>query len=66
MRRDTIFFQLFKQFPGLLFELMADPPQQGHRYQFESVEVKETAFRLDGVFLPISFRWPSSTVSLLG
>ena len=52
MRRDTIFFQLFKQFPGLLFELMEDPPQQGYRYQFESVEVKEATFRLDGVFLP--------------
>ena len=31
---------------------MDDPPSYGSRYQFESVEVKETAFRLDGVFLP--------------
>jgi predicted transposase YdaD len=52
MRRDTLFFQLFKQFPELLFELMDNPPDYVQGYQFESVEVKETSFRLDGVFLP--------------
>ena len=52
MRRDTIFYKLFKQFPGLLFELVDQPPPEAAGYQFESVEVKETAFRIDGVFLP--------------
>jgi predicted transposase/invertase (TIGR01784 family) len=52
MRRDSIFYQLFKQVPGLLFELVDIPPTEAQRYQFESVEVKETAFRIDGVFLP--------------
>ncbi|MBD2345679.1 Rpn family recombination-promoting nuclease/putative transposase [Anabaena subtropica] len=52
MRRDSIFYKLFKQFPGLLFELVDQPPPQAAEYQFESVEVKETAFRIDGVFLP--------------
>ncbi len=52
MRRDTIFYKLFKQFPGLLFELVDEPPAEAENYQFESVEVKETAFRIDGVFLP--------------
>jgi predicted transposase/invertase (TIGR01784 family) len=52
MRRDSIFYKLFSQFPGLLFELMAAPPPNPIGYQFESVEVKETAFRIDGVFLP--------------
>ncbi|MEH2433607.1 MAG: Rpn family recombination-promoting nuclease/putative transposase [Nostoc sp.] len=52
MRRDTIFYKLFKQFPGLLFELVDEPPLEAENYQFESVEVKETAFRIDGVFLP--------------
>ncbi|MEH1897022.1 MAG: DUF2887 domain-containing protein [Nostoc sp.] len=40
------------QFPGLLFELVDEPPLEAENYQFESVEVKETAFRIDGVFLP--------------
>ena len=52
MRRDSIFYKLFKQFPGLLFELVDSPPTAAEQYQFESVEVKETAFRMDGVFLP--------------
>ncbi|AFZ55968.1 DUF2887 domain-containing protein [Anabaena cylindrica FACHB-243] len=52
MRRDSIFYKLFKQFPGLLFELVDEPPPEAKQYQFESVEVKETAFRIDGVFLP--------------
>lgn len=51
MRRDSIFYKLFKQFPGLLFELVEAPPGATN-YQFESVEVKETSFRIDGVFLP--------------
>jgi predicted transposase/invertase (TIGR01784 family) len=51
MRRDSIFYKLFKQFPGLLFELVSPPPDAAD-YQFESVEVKETVFRIDGVFLP--------------
>jgi predicted transposase/invertase (TIGR01784 family) len=52
MRRDTIFYQLFRQSPTLLFELISQPPIDANRYIFESIEVKETSFRMDGVFLP--------------
>ncbi len=52
MKRDTIYYQLFKRFPSLLFELVEHPPTERQRYRFQSVEVKETAFRIDGVFLP--------------
>ena len=52
MRRDTIFYQLFQQSPTLLFELLPQPPANAARYTFESIEVKETGFRMDGVFLP--------------
>jgi predicted transposase/invertase (TIGR01784 family) len=52
MRRDTIFFQLFQQAPTLLFELLPQPPDRADEYIFDSVEVKETSFRMDGVFLP--------------
>jgi predicted transposase/invertase (TIGR01784 family) len=52
MRRDTIFYQLFQQSPTLLFELLPQPPENAERYTFEAVEVKETGFRMDGVFLP--------------
>jgi predicted transposase/invertase (TIGR01784 family) len=56
MRRDSIFFRLFQQFPMLLFELLDDPPQDADRYRFDSVAVKETKFEIDGVFLPPSGR----------
>jgi predicted transposase/invertase (TIGR01784 family) len=52
MKQDTIFYQLFKRSPTLLFELLANFPPQAAEYRFDSVEVKETAFRADGVFLP--------------
>jgi predicted transposase/invertase (TIGR01784 family) len=52
MRRDTIFYQLFQQSPTLLFELLSQPPTNANRYTFAAVEVKETGFRMDGVFLP--------------
>jgi predicted transposase/invertase (TIGR01784 family) len=52
MRRDSIFYQLFRQSPALLFELISLPPEDAQQYIFESIEVKETAFRIDGVFIP--------------
>jgi predicted transposase/invertase (TIGR01784 family) len=52
VKRDSIYYQIFKRFPGLLFELVDYHPSQAQNYRFESVEVKETAFRIDGVFLP--------------
>jgi predicted transposase/invertase (TIGR01784 family) len=52
VRRDAIFYQIFKRFPSLLFTLLEHPPEQARGYRFESVEVKEPTFRIDGVFLP--------------
>ena len=52
MRRDTIFYQIFQQIPTLLFTLVAEPPQEASQYTFDAIEVKETGFRMDGVFMP--------------
>jgi predicted transposase/invertase (TIGR01784 family) len=52
MRTDTIFYQIFQTFNTLLFELLNQPFESG--YEFISVEVKEKAFRLDGIFFPKS------------
>ena len=52
MRTDTIFYQLFQTFPSLLMELLGEDTETIANYQFTSVEVKEKAFRFDGVFLP--------------
>ena len=52
MRRDSIFYYLFSQAPGLLSELVPNPPADADAYRFDSVAVKEPRFEIDGVFLP--------------
>ncbi|WP_088242780.1 Rpn family recombination-promoting nuclease/putative transposase [Calothrix rhizosoleniae] len=52
MRRDSIFYKLFQQYPNLLFELLTNPPENASEYRFDSVAVKEPKFEIDGVFLP--------------
>ena len=52
MKTDSIFFQIFKTDPGILFELLGQSPDLAQNYDFRSVEIKQVAFRLDGVFLP--------------
>jgi predicted transposase/invertase (TIGR01784 family) len=52
VKTDSIFFQIFKTDPGILFELMGQSPDLAQNYDFRSVEIKQVAFRIDGVFLP--------------
>jgi len=51
MRRDSIFYKLFQQFPSLLFELLQNPVTNANAYRFDSVAVKEPKFEIDGVVL---------------
>ena len=52
MRTDTIFYQLFLTCHTLLFELIDQPLEDSKYYQFTSKEIKEKAFRFDGIFMP--------------
>ena len=52
MKRDTIFYQIFQQSPQLLFDLLPQPPASTQGYNFESIEIKEASFRIDGVLMP--------------
>lgn len=52
MKTDTIFYRLFQTFPSILFQLIGQPETNASAYQFTSVEIKQLAFRIDGVFLP--------------
>jgi len=38
--------------PGIYFQLIGQSPTLADSYQFRSVEIKQTAFRLDGVLIP--------------
>ncbi|NJM77911.1 MAG: DUF2887 domain-containing protein [Acaryochloridaceae cyanobacterium RU_4_10] len=52
MKTDSIFYRIFQTVPGFFFELLGEPADCAQGYVFRSVEVKQLAFRLDGVFLP--------------
>ena len=56
MKTDTIFYQLFQAFPGLLFEILGEPSDLAQEYEFSSREIKELARTFDGIFLPASDR----------
>ena len=52
MKTDTLFYRLFKRKPQVALELLG-LEYQGESYRFCSEEVKQTAFRLDGIFTPL-------------
>ncbi|NES03150.1 MAG: Rpn family recombination-promoting nuclease/putative transposase [Okeania sp. SIO2F4] len=52
MKTDSIFYRLFLEMPGIYFQLIGQSPTLANSYQFRSVEIKQTAFRLDGVLVP--------------
>jgi predicted transposase YdaD len=52
VKTDTIFYRIMQTAPGILFELLGEPAEVAQNYEFRSVEIKQLAFRLDGVFLP--------------
>ena len=52
LKTDSIFYQIFLNFPTIFFELINQPNTNTQTYEFTSREVKQLSFRLDGLFLP--------------
>ncbi len=52
MKTDSVFYRLFQTTPQLFFALLDRPAEQAAHYQFTSEELKQTAFRIDGIFRP--------------
>ena len=52
MHTDTPFYRLFQERPALVFELAGLPVPADLDYRLHAEEVKQTAFRLDGVLRP--------------
>jgi predicted transposase/invertase (TIGR01784 family) len=52
MRIEKLVYHLLQQAPQGFFALIGRKPEEAARYQFTSVEIKETSFRLRGVFAP--------------
>jgi len=51
MKTDSIFYRIFKEYPAAFFELLGQSAETAQLYEFASIEVKQTAFRIDGVFV---------------
>ena len=52
MSIEKLVYHLLQQAPQGFFALIGRKPEEAARYQFTSVEIKETSFRLRGVFAP--------------
>jgi len=50
MKNDALFYEFFSSDPALVFALLGEPSVSG--YCFDAVEMKEAAFRMDGLLLP--------------
>ena len=51
MKTDTIFYQLFQEFPWIFFQLIERPQTNLDAYKFIAPEIKQRSFRLDGLFI---------------
>lgn len=51
MKTDTLFYQLFQEFPWIFFQLIETEQINPSAYQFIAPEIKQRSFRLDGLFL---------------
>jgi len=52
VQTDKIFYSIFQAFPSIFFAIIGNNTVNVNAYKFVSVELKETAFRIDGVFMP--------------
>ncbi|MBE9210626.1 Rpn family recombination-promoting nuclease/putative transposase [Nostoc sp. LEGE 06077] len=53
MKTDAIFYEIFKEFPKIFFEIIGKPETNTNIYEFIAPEIKQKSFRLDGVFSPL-------------
>ncbi len=52
MKTDHLFYRLFHEYPELVFELTGGSVPTDTAYTLHAEEVKQTAFRLDGILVP--------------
>lgn len=53
VKTDTLFHELFRQWPAVALDLAGLDPGRAAHYRFRSEELKQAAFRIDGVLAPI-------------
>lgn len=58
MKTDSFIHRFFREFAEAFFELIGEDQSKAQEYEFTAVEVKEQAFRFDGVFKPEALEDP--------
>jgi predicted transposase/invertase (TIGR01784 family) len=53
MKTDSLFYHIFQTVPEIFFTLTGFE-YSASDYEFKAIEIKQTAFRLDGVFKPVA------------
>jgi predicted transposase/invertase (TIGR01784 family) len=54
VKRDSLFFEFFRDLPRGFFEAIGRGDVDPRQYELKAIKYKETAVRLDGVFIPRS------------
>jgi len=52
MKTNSLFYHILQNFPSIFFELIGHPPTETSGYEFQSIEIKDTNQRIDGIFIP--------------
>ncbi|HZZ82833.1 MAG TPA: Rpn family recombination-promoting nuclease/putative transposase [Gemmataceae bacterium] len=52
MKTDTLFYRFLLELPEIFFVLVGRPATDAAHFRFMAVELKDTAVRIDGVYLP--------------
>lgn len=52
MKTDNLFYHIFSDLPEAFFALIGLPESEARKYVFQSVELKQAAFRIDATFQP--------------
>lgn len=52
MKTHPLFYHLFQEFPTIFFELISQSASLADDYKFTFIELKQVAFRWDGLFVP--------------
>ncbi len=60
MKTDTIFYQLFQEFPWIFFQLIQKEETNLNAYEFIAPEIKQRTFRLAGLRQKIMRKKPQT------
>ncbi len=59
MKTDNLFYHIFNDLPEAFFALIGLPESEAKHYKCQSVELKQTAFRIDATFQPKNGKRPT-------